>query len=350
MKKKNIIKKLLSVVLSAATVFSLLTLPAHAIVPGEDSYTGQEDGYIRIDVETQTREFIPKSDVPNFTGESTYDVLNPIDKARMEAINQEIIAEYEQGVELLDVTDGDYTYVSPVTDRYSGIVILGIFSDSTYDNCIGWGTGFMLNEDTLLTALHNFYDFMKNDITQFNMLSYNPYVRVYYDIERDFFSDSTDDPRIAARNHLRDSNKYVTIDSVIFSSAIDGTDCDDREYDWAIGKLATPLSNVEYFWDCTVFKNTMQGKTSKAVGYPGSHALKMIETSGTIFDADPNTKLIYLTNSSDSGMSGGPLYITTLTGIKCCGILAQYSDTFQTMLGVEIFDDLLDVIVSCMEE
>ena len=42
MKKKNIIKKLMSVVLSAATVFSLLTLPAHAIIPGEDAFSGQK--------------------------------------------------------------------------------------------------------------------------------------------------------------------------------------------------------------------------------------------------------------------------------------------------------------------
>ena len=38
MKKKNITKKLLSIILSAATAFSLLTLPAHAIIPGEDTY------------------------------------------------------------------------------------------------------------------------------------------------------------------------------------------------------------------------------------------------------------------------------------------------------------------------
>ena len=88
MKKKNIIKKLLSVALSAATVFSLFTLPAHAIVPGEGAYTGQEDGYICVNADDYTTQFIPKEDIPHFSYGSTYDALSPEEKAQIDSIQE----------------------------------------------------------------------------------------------------------------------------------------------------------------------------------------------------------------------------------------------------------------------
>ena len=55
-----------------AILMSALNMSVYAIVPGEDSYMGQEDGYIQIDYETQTQRFIPKSEIPEFSGDSSY--------------------------------------------------------------------------------------------------------------------------------------------------------------------------------------------------------------------------------------------------------------------------------------
>ena len=100
MKKKNIIKKLLSVVLSAATVFSLLTLPAQAIVPGEDAY-GQTYTLMRYDVASgisvpveipdyniaEYDEGIGDADNMNYARRINAEILNAIAAQRIEAGN-----------------------------------------------------------------------------------------------------------------------------------------------------------------------------------------------------------------------------------------------------------------------
>ena len=145
--KKNMMQKLMSIILSAVTMFSLFTLPAHAIIPGEDAYTGpQEEGYIRVDLENQITEFIPKSDIPQFERDCTYDVLNPDDRARLDAINEKISNEIRQSVsrELATPTaveNGEYYYVSPTYSRYSGIVLITTWKNNVYQ---GHGTGFCL--------------------------------------------------------------------------------------------------------------------------------------------------------------------------------------------------------------
>ena len=115
--------------LSAAMLFSLLALPAYAVVPGEDAYGGaQEEGYIRVDFENQTREFIPNSEIPEFTGNSTYDVLSPEERARMETINTQMASRYGNGEQIspMDVDDGDYSFVSPSNCQGMGIILLAV--------------------------------------------------------------------------------------------------------------------------------------------------------------------------------------------------------------------------------
>lgn len=358
MKKKNIIKKLMSVILSAATVFSLLTLPAQAIIPGEDAYAGpQEDGYIRVNLENQTTEFIPESDIPQFEGDCTYDALNPADRARLDAINEEISNEILQGVSggviaPAAVEDGEYYYVSPTYNRYSGVVLITTWKNNVY---IGHGTGFLLDDSTVMTALHVLYDYVDPDsMEEFDLSGDIPdEIRVYYDVSIDLMKSTELATNIAVLEYLESSDAhFVTMRNPIYSSAVNpSNNGDDYNYDWMLGKLSTPLTG-RYYWNCAVPTGNLAGKTSFVVGYPEGHLFRMTETSGTISHVvtDSNAtvrNLITYTNSNAGGMSGAPLY-SEWGGVRCYGVHIGRLPTLNSSIAVQIYEDLFNVIVDYM--
>ena len=123
MKKKNIIKKLLSVVLSAATVFSLLTLPAHAIVPGEDAY-GEMVTLMRYDVATGISVPVVIPDYYSMSGgASSYAYLSDGELANVrKAISTSAV-----------IGEDDRIPMVGTTAPYSGIVLIIQYYDTDDD-------------------------------------------------------------------------------------------------------------------------------------------------------------------------------------------------------------------------
>ena len=123
MKKKNIIKKLLSVVLSAATVFSLLTLPAHAIVPGEDAY-GQTYTLMRYDVASGISVPVEIPDYYSMSGgASSYAYLSDGELANVrKAISTSAV-----------IGEDDRIPMVGTTAPYSGIVLIIQYYDTDDD-------------------------------------------------------------------------------------------------------------------------------------------------------------------------------------------------------------------------
>ena len=355
MKKKNIIKKLLSVILSAATVFSLLALPAHAIVPGEDAYAGQEDGYVIVDCATQEKQYIDKSEVPTFTGTGTYDVLNEQDRTRLSAVNMEMETMYSQqgAIAPSSVTSENHYFVPLNQYMYSGVVILGVFENG---QCTGWGTGFMIDEDNLVTSLHLFYELIGTTLGQreFITLSYIPEVRVFFNVNTAFYESIAESEKAQlGYDKLEEITDYIPISSIMYSSAVDANLFDDDQHDWAVARLETATTEDVYYWNCAVYNATTIGNaTTYMVGYPTHYILRMVETTGGIDHDNPNISdiendaLFLLTNSNEGGMSGGPIYVAT-GGIKCYGIIEGLLGG-TTSIGVQITSDLLSAMVDYM--
>ena len=147
MKKKNIIKKLLSVALSAATVFSLLTLPAHAIVPGEDAYS-ESKTIARYDYDTQITEYYQVS-----TTEETFDFVESL-------LSADELARRNSDCDLQDIIGQDDRNMTVNLEPFDGVVLIvtkyDLNGDREADTCIT-GTGFMVSKKVMVTAMHNIY-------------------------------------------------------------------------------------------------------------------------------------------------------------------------------------------------
>ena len=168
MKKKNIIKKLLSVVLSAATMFSLLTLPAHAIIPGEGAYTTTTT-LIRQNWETGETEQLIVSNYDMYPGTSTYSFLSSEELARCTNISDNMVPQVIIG-------DDDRFNFYPV-DLFSSIVLIVQTFDSDGDNLydeISVGTSYLVSENVMITAMHCLFpreSGVENDLEDANYIT-----------------------------------------------------------------------------------------------------------------------------------------------------------------------------------
>jgi hypothetical protein len=369
MKKKNIIKKLLSVILSAATMFSLLTLPAYAIIPGENSLAfvtadERETGYYQVDLDTQVTTYIPRSNIPVFSGNSTYDALPADARLQMQtnSVNLATSLMVQQKEELLPLAIGDgiYSFVSPTQYLYSGVVLIALFNGDEFAGV--FSTGYMLDSGTFLTNIHSIYA-MDDNTSEVTITSPVPDVRVYFDVNIDRVIGSYDEINdelspgtwaaieVYLENH---HDNYIEAATITYSDAIFKTNTNghtDREYDWIVGKLKTPNTDDIFYWDCMIPNTTLEGTYTYAVGYPGEYALRMVETVGQIYDIYEYYNAVESTNSIVGGMSGSPTYVVN-NGIKCIGILrgtVSYDSGYTVYSeSVKFYPGLLNLIVYYM--
>ena len=307
---------------------------------------GQEDGYIQIDYETQIQRFIPKSDIPEFAGKSSYEALTPEERVRMEVANAQIAAYHNQEASTFDVDNGEYSFVgSNLINymQYTGVVLVAAFDEGVYKK---HGTGFMLDSQHFMTALHVVSE--TNSVTDEFVMPLHIYdeIRVYFGITesiagRDFntFFDS-------------DHTDYVEVSLGTLSSAIH-TNSAMRKYDWYIGTLETPVNDV-YFFDCYSTDISIMGTDTYMVGYPGGNIFEMVVTYGqaTAF-YPPSTAVNYpllvdllvLSNVGEVGISGGPVY-TMSSSLRCHGVFVEGTGEASdySSVAVSFYDDLLDVI------
>lgn len=303
---------------------------------------GQEDGYIQIDYETQTQQFIPQSDIPKFNGESSYDALNPTERACMDTINAQIAAYHNSEATLFnDVNNGEFSFVtSNLIDymQFSGIVLVAVFDGGRY---IKHGTGFMLDSQNIMTALHVVVEQDATTNIVYPLHFYDE-IRVYFGITESlgvldydtFFNvEHTDYVEVSLVTYSTGSISYPNM----------------NKYDWCIGTLETPVSNAYYF-DCVGTDEFTIQDDSYIVGYPSQYTYEMVITYGNLTNSYPPSSashypqivdILEASNIGEAGMSGGPVY-TISDSLKCHGVfILAYEDC---SFAVMFYDDLLDVI------
>ena len=325
-----------------AILMSALNISAYAIVPGEDSYMGQEDGYIQIDYKTQTQQFIPKSEIPEFNGDSSYDALNPAERARMDTINTQIAAYHNSDATVLkDVDNGEYLFVtSNLIDymQFTGIVLVAVFDDGHY---VKHGTGFMIDSQHFLTALHVVVE-QDDDTGIVYPLNFYDEVRVYFGITESLgILDYDTFFNVEHTDYVRNSLGTYSTGTISYP----GT----TKYDWYIGTLETPVANAYYF-DCAGTDMSVLQDDSYIVGYPGQYKYQMVITYGNLLNYHTTSSAglyplivdtLEVSNIGERGMSGGPLY-TMSSSLKCYGIFVLAAD--DCSFAVMFYDDFLDVI------
>ena len=277
-----------------------------------------------MDYVNGTQEFISQSEISTFLGTGTYDALPLEEKRYMEQMTAELTAEHQMkymqddSVAMpLDVDDGNYSFVNPNSYMYSGIVVVAVYDAS--GECDAVGTGFMIDSDNFLTALHVIFE--DNEDT-FAIYPTNelPEIRVFFDVDYDLTGDNLMETMSFTKERLqamRESGILVTNGYYSPQVTVSNTD-NDSPFDWFVGKLATPVTGV-YYWNCVVPSTSYIGLSSYVAGYPREYALQKVETIGIVRDIDIDACFIEVSNMNDAGMSGGPVYIFS-GSLKCCGI------------------------------
>ena len=244
MKKKNTIKKLLSVILSAATVFSLLTLPAHAIIPGEDAYQ-EESHIIHYDCITGEAERVDLPDTAIYQNITTHSFLS----------EQELQhAEENAGLQAIIGEDERVKIYNPNVGQYSGIVLIIKIIDTDDDGIeddFTVGTGFMVSENVMVTALHCLSMYQGN----YAIME----TRIYHGIAV-AHADYSEGNTLEMLDSLPDNfNRLASIDydERYFSSAISNTE--RSTYDWCVTTLQN--SHNGYYFNCAVATSSLIGQT-----------------------------------------------------------------------------------------
>ena len=293
MKKKKIIKKLLSVVLSAATVFSLLTLPAHAIIPGEDAY--DYVGIVQYDCASGVS--IPLDIEQNYM--FSYEE-QPIGE------NNEILP---QGI----IGTDDRVAVDPRTTPFSGIVLIIQLLDTDGDDQVdnfSSGTGFMVTEDIMMTALHCIYPNPPDE--EDCIIDTIIYHGVTIDIEEELgrAPDDSSGTRMEILNLLENNYRGYHIQNAWFDTTfyVD----EETKYDWCLARLETELNGYSF----PISSSITRGMIIEVTGYPAEPADKMFgmyKKSGTVVDV-ASTGEVHHNMDTTTGQSGSPIYSPATLG------------------------------------
>ena len=292
MKKKNIIKKLLSVVLSAATVFSLLTLPAHALVPGEDAVT----------------------DSPNIVWHDlNTGVITPMDieGEYVFAFNEVIDSDFSDYMSPQQIIPPDSREpVDPADDPYSGILLITQFIDNNGDSIVdefAIGTGFMLTERIMMTAMHCISP--KLDGEEAYTMQTRVYQGVSLDIEELIGKPVSQHSALEFKNKLEqlvDDHYLSPVEISILEYDANYFYSDNVKYDWCIAVLDSEL-------DCYTFQiqDTIIGEmTAELTGYPEDHMFGMYKATGSIMGVTVYGEVYHNIDAYD-GQSGSPIYAPT---------------------------------------
>ena len=335
MKKKNIVKKLLSIILSAATMFSLLTLPAHAIIPGEDAYS-EESHIVSYDYSTGLETPIDVAHHNLYPDTTTYSFLD--ESELMQVANE---------VETQTIIDGDdRVQVFPSVAPYSGIVLIITLLDMDGDNVADHfipGTGFMISEKVMLTARHCVY----NDTN--NVLE----VRVYQGVSVHHSYDGMD---IMTYLECLAPYEYDTLVNSIYDTRYANTSGNNRlMYDWNISVLRNGFDC--YYFNCSTIYSGLAGATVTVTGYPhfsspmlSAQSFYMYSGQGTYVSLHNfsteiafREEIFFLTADAITGQSGSPVYLNGAQVRTCYGIFVADDANYNWARGITA--DIYNLIV-----
>lgn len=350
MKKKNIFKKLMSVILSAATMFSLLTLPAHAVVPGGDAYSITTTTMYRYYCDTQQIEqFEISNDDDMFPGTSTYDFLD----------YDQLPNGYNNGdVDMQVIIGSDDRQPLPPSPFWNMtvLILIGIDTDNDFTaNKYSVGSGFLVDENVMVTAMHSI---CPNGISEDQITS----AVIYHGIDSQQISY---DVATLIANKESAHITSVTYDPRYFIALEAGGY--NEAYDWCVVTLDEEIDS--YYLDCDIAISSIEGCSAGVIGYPQDYFIEDDDETndryqfwrrigmGEVISYDG----VMLTHDADTkgGQSGGPLLTDDLTsvavgyGIHISG--DSRTDEFGNEIGMEnyaraITPEIYNTIVTIMED
>lgn len=359
--KKHTPQKNLSVVIAIALMFSLMAIPSHAVVPGEDTYVA-ESTICRYDVDTGIITPVDISGIDTTPGQTTYSALN---EAAREKINN-------MSMQVQNVTSDNRIEVDPAYDPYSGIVLIIHMwdedDDGNADNYL-MGTGYMVSQSVMVTALHNLHVFFNENLGDATPASIE--TRVYQGVSVDVAEDrqslatwmealeTLDEEEITCyriRTFEYDSNYFLN---------------SDTQYDWAVATLRSEIDCYYY----PVSDVAPDEHTSVTItGYPQgpfdlteeerskdpeekteedlereresmAYMFGMYQSTGSIRGID-NNGVVAHTITTTKGQSGSPLY----WGPACTAFAIHSRDGSSYNYACDITPTILGIINQIIHE
>lgn len=318
MKKKNIVKKLLSVALSATTMFSLLTLPAQAIIPGEDAYGGGSS-LMLYDVDSGISTPITIPDYYSMSGgASTYSYLSSEELQNVrDAISANAVIGQDDRIPMVGST-------AP----YSGVVLIIQYYDTNNDGIADDyvdTSGFLVAKDVIVTSLHGLFEFSPEDTGLDD--SDQPIVTLETRVYRmESYMVPAGTSKMDALNYL-EGRPYDRITQVLYDNAY-FTSGYDWDYDWSVCSLANGFNS--YYFECMDLSVNDDGLPICAAGYPSDDRFRLNCADGNIVYAYSSipTNLYCFTFNADieNGQSGGPVFYHQGNQIICYGIINSEVD------------------------
>lgn len=358
MKKKNIFKKLLSVVLSAATTFSLLTLPAHATIPAGDMYSITTTTLYRYYCGSQsTQQLVVSNDDDMFPGTSTYDFLDA---------DQLPNGYFGGGADLQGIIGEDDRQPLPPNPFWDMTVLILVGVDTDNDggaDVFAVASGFLVDKNVMVTAMHAICPTVVN-INQIKS------VTVFHGINNPAMCGDVASLIAGADSAHIES---VTYDPRYLTARESGGD--ETAYDWCIVTLGARTGtnpNIEdnkgfdsYYLDCDIALSSIETSEICVIGYSQDGLYSGEDTQYQFLrQAGMGEALAYdgviLTHDADTlqGASGGPLISEELTSVAVgygIHLKTLSEDGMDPKEGIEnyaraITPEIYNAIVTIMEE
>ena len=298
---KTIIKRFTSVFLAFCMilVFSQ-SIMVNAVDEIPDYNSNEIEYYIEYDCVNQTYQRIPVNSIPDYanTTTTTY-VLNAMSSELPRL--QDISDSYAEP--LANLNDDAYAFTPPTSDPYSGVVLIMFYTDGQWHR----GTGFMVAPDVLVTAAHNMVNYKDGEFQSFEFRVYPNY-------------NSLSTSPLSTNNDYILPLMWTCYD---YADAIDGTDgnatnIDVLKYDWCVVQLQESIPNA-YNFACSTGVKTSWFTKYRTSGYPYcvvsnctnnecNHTRSFLQCTSEGLIKKKDDYMVYYTNNTRGGMSGGPLY------------------------------------------
>ena len=289
MKKKNICKKLLSVILSAATMFSLLTLPAHANENDFETFSinryNVATGETEIVQITASDFLFPNTGTRSFLDEETQRELAERDAAMASDVQSRQI-----------IGTDDRVFVHPILDPYSGVVLIelnGTMPDGSSKTYLG--TGFMVAPKVMVTAAHCVTRYLSGVAEIDSIIVY-----------QGVYVSELDTPSYEAYPSV--SAEYIHC-PLEYHNIWSGLSTESQfDYDWAVVTLEDEIDC--YYFDCASVGNlnALPNRSVTITGYSEDFAYYLRKGTGTVISVSNSGRHMSHNVDPYDWQSGSPMY------------------------------------------
>lgn len=289
--------------------------------PSTIDYTVTYHNYVTNETRISNTE-----DCPTYNYQCSYECMNPDDLVLSRQADEEYFRKKSSATNKQNTTRTSSVYVvDPDSDiLYKGILLLVVYATNPQGNVVPYqhGSGILAGGKTIVSAAHVAAPTLPEGWS-------NPQVRVYYGIH---FTASSSNPFSSLNSY-----SYYTVYECNYGSD------SSISTDWYVGTLSSSISNAYYF-NCYVTDSSVVGEDTFCAGYAGGNKFKKSESQGSALAFYPSFGNLMVSNTIESGMSGGPIY-AHVGGRSCIAINRAYNSTTGNGYGTLITDQILDYII-----